>query len=97
MQGGGGRIQRNLIPPNMNIEVKRQRPRSVEKYERGESSRYAHNVYGLIGYHKPTLPEDSMFEIMRYLVPGSHARILSHIRRGKTYEEAKYYESKRRK
>ena len=94
---GGVRIPRNLIPPAMDVEVKRQRPRSAEKYERGESSRYAHGVYGLLGYYKPNLPEDSMFEVMRYLVPGAHARIIHHIRTGKTYEQAKDYESKRRK
>ena len=88
---------RDLGPPNMSRETRQRRPSSAEKYERSESTRYAHSVYGLLGYHKPELHYHSMFEIMRQLVPSSHARIINHIRMGKTYEEAKELELNRRR
>ena len=84
-------------PPDMSREVRQRRPSSAEKYDKSEACRYAHSVYNLLGHHKPDLPPDSMFEIMRQLVPESHARMIHHMRMGKTYEEAKHYELNRRR
>lgn len=98
MEDRGRKRGRNLVPsPDMSRQTRQRRPSSAERYERSESSRYAHGVYSLLGYHKPELPSDSMFEIMRQLVPESHARMIHHIRMGKTYEEAKQYELNRRR
>lgn len=89
---------RNLVPsPDMSRQMRRRRPSSTEKYEKSEACSYAHSVYGLLGHHKPDLPPDSMFEIMRQLVPESHARMIHRMRMGKTYEEAKHYELNRRR